>query len=939
MADQEIKEIKTNYKQYFVLKSMVQKIYTLVFGGVRCLTPDTLVLTTNGYKEIKDILIGDEVPTLSKSGKIETKRVVDKFMSLDAHPRHKVIKFVFINNTQITCSYGHRFYFQGKFTKAVIIAKRAMEDSRKQQRKIQGIKSWSSLFNELLCSGRKWWRSWYNESSERCKWIFKNNDNLKWKEYNDKNAQISGEALGCESKEQTSSKSYRSRKVEQPFGKLRMGYLQGEYRSHDESRSSNSKSWREKWECLIDRRNSKKYQEGVYTTQSYKENACRKISLQGNLYKGCDFDEKLEAREIDLRDIKSIEFCDYSDYLYDIEIEDNHNFFVTKDNFISHNSGKSFIIMVRMLSIAIKHPCRQLVVRSTLADVKKSIVLETLVEVSGMMGITYNLNSQDWYIKINNGTKEPSEIWFAGIDEGRGLDRILGKEYLNIWFNEASQITYKAYLTVLTRLAQKVLLKDRKTGKQLYQQEKIGTEIKDGKEVPIMRFITKDGKKIPRQVTNRVFIDENPPKKSHWTYKLFFEHIEPESRNLLDNPEEYGAIQVNITDNIDNVNKGIIKMLNAMPPKEKLRFLLGEFADDISGALFTESAINKHRVLQYPTLKQIVVSVDPATTSKSTSDETGITVEGKDELDRGYLLNDSSGIYKPNEWAEIAVKLFYRYDCDCIVAEINQGGEMVKAVIHNIDPNVPVKTVHATKGKMLRAEPISYLYEEGRISHVGGFPDAELEMTSFTGAEGEKSPNRLDSIVHGFTYLFPIGKSSDTEYFNREKVKFFGEYDLSGSENFGYIRITDADNYCFTMLCIKIKDKKLFLTDVIFNDFMPFDNIDQVTKFITTNGLKEVYIECPINYSTFTNQIYELGITDVTGINLDKSEENKILIESSFIKDKFLFSSEPEQAQYKDFIRQVHGYTSIAEKNEIYAPSALAGVSSIVKKVYEEKIQ
>lgn len=601
-------------------------------------------------------------------------------------------------------------------------------------------------------------------------------------------------------------------------------------------------------------------------------------------------------------------------------------------------SGKSFIIMLRMLTIASKHPCRQLVVRFHFTDVKKSVIFETLPKVAGMMGLNYHLNQQDWFITIQNGTKEPSEIWFGGIDEGRGLDRILGKEYLNIWFNEASEMSYSAYLTVITRLAQKVLLKDRKTGKQLYKQEKVGTQIVDEKEVPIMKFVLKDGKKIPRQVTNRVYLDENPPKKSHWSYKLFFEHIEPESRNLLENPEDYGAIQVNPYDNEENIDEGYIKRLNAMPPKQKLRFLLGEFADDISGALFTETSINKNRVVQYPTLKQIVVSIDPATTSKSTSDETGITVEGKDENDRGYLLNDSSGIYKPNEWAEIAVKLFYRYDCDCIVAEINQGGEMVKSVINNYDKNVPVKTVHATKGKILRAEPISYLYEEGRISHVGGFPDLELEMTSFTGAEGEKSPNRLDSVVHGFTYLFPIGKSSDTEYFNREKLRFFEEYNLSESESFGYIRITDADNYFFTMLCLKIKDKNIFLTEVLFNDFMPFDNLESVKLLAEKNVLKTIYVECPKTHALFTRSVKNLNVGQVRGINLESSEENKILIESAFIKTKFTFLSNPEDAQYRDFMRQLHGYTSIADKDEVYAPSSLAGVSGIVKKMYSDKL-
>jgi len=585
-------------------------------------------------------------------------------------------------------------------------------------------------------------------------------------------------------------------------------------------------------------------------------------------------------------------------------------------------SGKSFIIMFMMLITANKYKCRQLIVRFHFTDVKKSIIHETLPEVAAMLGITYHLNQQDWFITLPNG----AEIWFGGIDEGRGLDRVLGKQYLNIWFNEASDIAYDAYTTVLTRLAERVLRIDR-NAKPVYKKKPDGTWL-----------LTEKGGKIRDEVRNHAFIDENPPKKSHWTYKLFFDNIEPESRTLLDNADEYGVMQLNPGDNAENISEGYLKRLEAMPPKQRKRFLLGEFSDDISGALFTEACINRNRRIQHPYLKQVVISIDPATTSKSTSDETGITVEGKDENDRGYLLEDRSGIYKPNEWAEIAVKLFFKWDADFIVAEINQGGEMVKATINNHNRNVPVKTVHATKGKMLRAEPISFLYEEDLISHVGAFPDAEDEMVSFTGAEGEKSPNRLDSIVHGFTFLFPVGKSAEAEYFNRDKVRYFEKINLADGENIGYINISDSDNYSFTMLCLKIKDKKVFQTEVLFNDYMPSGNIKAITDMISRNSLETVFVECSMAYSPFVRELNSLDLTTIRGVKAMPEEENRILIESNFIVEKFLFLKEPESIQYKDFMRQLHSYTSVSEKDERFAPAALAGISKILKKLYQDNL-
>jgi len=169
------------------------------------------------------------------------------------------------------------------------------------------------------------------------------------------------------------------------------------------------------------------------------------------------------------------------------------------------------------------------------------------------------------------------------------------------------------------------------------------------------------------------------------------------------------------------------------------------------GALWNYDIIK--RGIAYPDLVRVVVSIDPATTSKSTSDLTGMTVQGIDERGYGYLIEDLSGKMTPNQWANKAISAFHRYEADRIVAEINQGGDMVESTIRSVDPSIPYRGVHATRGKQLRAEPVAALYEQGKIIHVKD-KFKELEEQLCTWEPGDRSPNRLDALVQGFTELF-----------------------------------------------------------------------------------------------------------------------------------------------------------------------------------------
>lgn len=397
-------------------------------------------------------------------------------------------------------------------------------------------------------------------------------------------------------------------------------------------------------------------------------------------------------------------------------------------------SGKTFLLVRNIVMRALKAPgSRHLIVRYRFKHLKASIVLDTFPKVMRICfpEIYYDLSKTDWYAKLPGG----SEIWFAGLDDGERMEKILGLEYATIYVNEASQVPWAGVQTLLTRLAQRVM------------QVLVG--------------------RVPIVLKLRFLFDCNPPSKAHWTFKVFKQKVDPDTKQPLREPENYASFQMNPADNQDNLSPEYLQTLDGLSQRMKRRFLHGEFADATPNALFDEAVIDRWRVTDgdVPLYQRIVVSVDPSGASddeaNADNDEVGITVDALGVDGRAYLLEDLTVKGGPSIWGRIAVEAYQRHSADVIVGEVNFGGGMVKFVVQTAAAKAGVrvnfKMVTASRGKVQRAEPFEPLYEQGKVRHVGLFPALEDELCAFStgGYTGPKSPNRADAHIWALAELFP----------------------------------------------------------------------------------------------------------------------------------------------------------------------------------------
>lgn len=400
-------------------------------------------------------------------------------------------------------------------------------------------------------------------------------------------------------------------------------------------------------------------------------------------------------------------------------------------------SGKTFVLVRAVVTRALAYRSRHAMLRFRFNHIKSSIIYDTLPKVMELCfpGVASycKLNKEDWFYTLPN----KSEIWFGGLDDKERTEKILGQEYASILLNECSQIPWASRNMAMTRLAQKTPLR------------------------------------------LKAYYDCNPPSMAHWTYRMFIEKRDPDSKQPLRDPMNYAALLMNPDDNAENLPVEYLRELDNLPERMRRRFKLGLFADASEQALWSIELLEQQRVIDkpLPDMVRIIIAVDPSGCHGEEdvrSDEIGIVVVGLGTDGRGYVLEDLSGKMGPAQWGQAVTKAFERHSADCVVAETNFGGAMVGEIIRAARPGTPFREVTASRGKVVRAEPISSLFEQQKLWIVGYMSELEDQLCAFTthGYTGDRSPDRADAMIWGFTDLFPaVTRKPEGIAVNRSQVQ------------------------------------------------------------------------------------------------------------------------------------------------------------------------
>ena len=372
-------------------------------------------------------------------------------------------------------------------------------------------------------------------------------------------------------------------------------------------------------------------------------------------------------------------------------------------------SGKTFIACYAIIIRALKNPgSKHLIARFRLSHAITAICHETMPDVIKALGLTgrIKLNKSEWFYELPN----KSTIWIGGLDDKDWLEKILGNEYATIFLNEASQISFEAYEFIVTRL--------------------------------------NPGKGIK----GKIIIDYNPPSISHWGYMMFHKLQFPDGRPV---PKKgFGKIKMNPADNEDNISETYLYNLSLLSEAKRKRFMEGEYSLE-SGKLWKRAWIKYYPYPDdLPDFIRVVVGVDPS--GSVGGDEIGIVVAGSYFDEKGDLkqmtIDDYSLHGTPGQWSAEVSAAYHRWMADCVVAEKNFGGDMVESTIKNADKTINVKLIHSSRGKVLRAEPISAQYEQGDICHRIPLTALEDEMCTYD-PETSASPNHLDAAVFSHAEL------------------------------------------------------------------------------------------------------------------------------------------------------------------------------------------
>lgn len=415
-------------------------------------------------------------------------------------------------------------------------------------------------------------------------------------------------------------------------------------------------------------------------------------------------------------------------------------------------SGKSAIITANIINRALAYPgtkhaifrltmrsCRSHLFNGTFPDIMKMLY----PELWAWMGKNGKINKAESWVEFPNGSK----IHFEGLDPNN-IDKVLGAQYATAWVNECNEIQdYEIIQQLASRMADKAPLHDLNTGKPVLDHN--GDFIMSR---PLMIF------------------DCNPDVKTDWEYQCFVEKRHPingkpfKPRSLL----KWRRVKLPTSENIKNLDLDYIDELEDRydgSPEMESRFLIGDWRDDNPDALFRKGMFT----IQLPpknkdgsfVLARIIVAVDPSGNDGNNGDYTGICVVGLGFDGCAYILADASVKGSTDAWSTRVGEMYDTWKADLVVAEKNFGGTMVTNTIQQYRRNLPVKLVSATRGKLVRAEPVAMAYHQGKVFHTDSFKELEAQMCAYK--EGaKKSPDRMDALVWGVSEILKIGAGSGT---------------------------------------------------------------------------------------------------------------------------------------------------------------------------------
>ncbi len=384
-------------------------------------------------------------------------------------------------------------------------------------------------------------------------------------------------------------------------------------------------------------------------------------------------------------------------------------------------SGKTFLIVRAILERAIQSPgSSHVLLRFRANAARATLARETLPIVADLCFPEAGL--KEYRTESRFALKNGSSFTIGGLDDKERVERILGHEYSSVFLNEASQIPYTSALVAFTRLAQ-----------------------------------------VAPGIIQRAYVDLNPTSKTHWTNILFGDKRDPVSMQPLSNPDAYARAFLNPRDNAANLDPAFLESLAALPERHRKRFYEGVYLDSFADALWSYEVIERNRreaeLIPLENRKSVVVGLDPSGARGEEhveADESGIVIAALGKDGDAYVLADWSSRENAEGWSRRAVEAYHVFEADCIVAETNFGGDMVRATLAAAGPNVPVRLVTASRGKAVRAEPISVRYALGQVHHVGRFPKLEDQLCAFSGSgyRGQGSPDHADAAIWALTHLF-----------------------------------------------------------------------------------------------------------------------------------------------------------------------------------------